>query len=85
MEELLRLVADGGIHSCQDLASRLSVSLSFLEAMLEDLTRLGYLRAVRGDGCPGHCAACPIGNCSIAGADRLWTLTAKGAKAADRL
>lgn len=84
IEQLLRLVAAGGVHSYEDLAKRLSVSKPLLEMMLEDLSRLGYLRPV-DNGCDRHCAGCSIGGCSIAGPRRLWTLTDKGARAAVRL
>lgn len=83
IEQLLRFVAEGGVHSYGDLAKRLSVSLPLLEMMLEDLSRLGYLRPADVD-CGAHCASCPIGGCSIVGPNRLWTLTDKGARAAGR-
>jgi hypothetical protein len=83
LEQLLSLVAQGGVHSYDDLAQALSVSEPLLEAMLEDLARLGYLRAVNA-GCEGHCQACPMGGCSVSGPDRLWTLSAKGSRAAAR-
>jgi hypothetical protein len=84
LEQLLQLVARGGVHSYQDLTTRLSISQPLLETMLEDLARLGYLRAVDA-GCKGHCAGCAVGGCSIAGPGRLWTLTEKGADTAARL
>ena len=84
LEELLRLVAEGGVHSYEDLIGRLAVSEPLLEAMLEDLARLGYLRAV-SDTCAGHCAGCSIGSCSVTGPGRLWALTDKGSGAAARL
>lgn len=84
IEQLLQLVAEGGVHSYEDLATRLSISHPLLEVMLEDLARLGYLRSV-GDGCHGHCSACAVGSCSITGPGHLWALTEKGAKAAARL
>ena len=82
LEQLLSLVTKGGVHSYEDLTKELSVSEPLLEAMLEDLARMGYLRAVN-DGCEGHCQACPMGGCSVSGRGRLWTLTAKGARAAN--
>ena len=84
IEQLLRFLTDGGVHSYEDLAKRLSVSIPLLEMMLEELSRLGYLRPVDSD-CGTHCASCSIGSCSITGPGRLWTLTDKGAKAAGRL
>ncbi len=84
IEQLLQLVAEGGVHSYSDLAKRLSVSQPLLEMMLEDLARRGYLRAV-GNGCEDHCSGCAMGGCSIAGPGHLWALTEKGSRAATRL
>ena len=84
IEQLLRFLTDGGVHSYEDLAKRLSVSIPLLEMMLEELSRLGYLRPVDSD-CGTHCASCSIGSCSITGPGRLWTLTDRGTKAAGRL
>ena len=66
IEQLLRFLTDGGVHSYEDLAKRLSVSIPLLEMMLEELSRLGYLRPVDSD-CGTHCASCSIGSCSITG------------------
>jgi hypothetical protein len=77
LEHLLQILARGGAHSYEDLAEQLSISQPFLEMMLEDLIRLGYLRAVEG-GCEGDCAGCSMGGCSITGPGRLWALTEKG-------
>ena len=84
LEELLRLVAEGGIRSYTDLADHLSVTQSFLEMMLEDLARLGYLHPVTG-GCDSNCTSCSIGGCSVTGRGRLWSLTSKGASAAAQI
>jgi len=81
IEQLLQTVARGGVHSYEDLMARLSISPPLLEMMLEDLVRLGYLRPVDG-GCDSHCTGCSISGCSITGSGRLWTLTDKGARAA---
>ncbi len=83
LEGLLRLVAEGGVRSYDELMDVLSVSRPLLEAMLDDLSRLGYLRSV-DSGCSEGCTACPAGNCSVVGAGRLWSLTEKGAKAASQ-
>jgi hypothetical protein len=84
LEKLLQLIAEGGIHSYDDLTRRLSISTPLLEAALEELSRLGYLHPVSAK-CDGQCAGCPLGGCSVAGAGRLWSLTPKGARAAARL
>jgi hypothetical protein len=83
MERLLELVGEGGVHSYKDLTRELSISQSLLEAMLADLARLGYLRAVN-QGCNEKCSACPIGRCAVIGRGRLWTLTEKGSAATAR-
>jgi hypothetical protein len=84
LEQLLHHIAQGGLHSYKDLAQQLSISEPLLEAGLEDLARLGYLRSI-DDGCGDQCSACPIGHCSVMGPGRLWSLTEKGAQAAGRL
>lgn len=81
LEELLRRVAQGGVHSYEELASGMSISLSMLEAMLDDLARLGYLQAVESS-CNDGCHGCPAGGCSVAGRGQLWSLTEKGLRAA---
>jgi DNA-binding IscR family transcriptional regulator len=84
IEQLLSLIAEGGIHSYDELAQRLSIPQPLLEAMLEDLSRLGYLKTVQ-NGCGGHCGACQVSGCAVVGTRRLWTLTDKGVRAASRL
>jgi hypothetical protein len=81
MEQLLRLVAEGGIHSYEDLAQHLLISQPLLEMMLEDLARLGYLRRV-GDDCGERCLTCHSGGCVTMSPGQIWTLTSKGAQAA---
>ena len=84
LERLLQLVAEGGVHSYEDLMARLAISQPMLEAMLDDLGRLGYLRAVN-DRCEGHVPVARWAGCSVSGPGRLWSLTDKGAKAAGHL
>jgi DNA-binding IclR family transcriptional regulator len=80
LEELLQLLGRGGVQSYQDLAGALSVPGPLLEAMLENLARLGYLRSV--DGCGGGCHGCAHSGCSVQGRGRLWSLTERGLRAA---
>jgi len=77
LEKLLQIVAEGGIHTREDLATYLSISQPLLQTMLEELARLGYVQEV-GDGCGGQCAGCSMDSCSMIGPGRLWTLTGKG-------
>ncbi len=80
LEELLRQLGRGGVQSYQDLAGALSISEPLLEAMLENLARLGYLRRV--ESCAGACHGCSSGGCSVQGQGRLWSLTDRGLRAA---
>lgn len=80
LERFLEILAEGGIHSYEDLERRLSVSRPLLEALLEELARLGYLKAV-GSTCAGHCAGCATGGCSPIGPGRVWALTERDARA----
>ena len=80
LEQLLRLLGREGVQSYRDLASALAISEPLLEAMLENLARLGYLRSV--SGCGGGCHGCSSGGCSVQGQGRLWSLTERGLRAA---
>lgn len=84
LERLLKLVAEGGLCTYRDLMECLQVSQPWLESMLHDLERMGYLLSVT-TGCEGSCTACPVGGCAVTGAGRLWTLTSKGAATAARM
>jgi Mn-dependent DtxR family transcriptional regulator len=82
LEKLLRLIATGGTHSLSDLAHKLGVSEELLRQMIDDLTRLGYLRLVAGC-CEDHCAGCSLaGTCAVGSAGQVWSLTDKGERAA---
>ena len=81
LEELLRVMAEGGLRSYDDLAARLAVSRPLVEAMVQDLARLGYLRPAV-DACersPACRAGCGLNRCSTS---PLWTLTERGVRAA---
>ena len=85
LEDLLRQLGRGGVQSYQDLAGALSISEPLLEAMLENLARLGYLRSIDAS-CGGGCHGCSSGGdaCSVHGQSRLWSLTERGLRAAAR-
>jgi len=85
LNQMLRLLGDGGIHATADLARRLGVSEDLARLMAEDLTRRGYLIAL-GDGCSTVCDNCALSNaCGTAGSSAvrapLLALTAKGRQA----
>lgn len=84
LNEVLSIIARGGIHTRRELAQRLDVSEEFLEQMIDELVRIGYLNPVVGD-CHDRCAGCPFATeCTIGGGGRIWALTEKGAKEAAR-
>ncbi len=77
LEELLKLLADGGAHTPESLARELGTSRDMVERMLADLARLGYLEPVAG-ACQSACAGCPSAAvCSVGTAQRVWALTEK--------
>ena len=78
LERVLQAIADGGIHTPTELAQELQVSEALLEAMVDELARLGYLRAVE-IACSGKCNHCQMSaSCSIVGRGRVWVLTDAG-------
>jgi hypothetical protein len=85
LNDLLRLLGDGGIHSTAELARRLGVNEALLTTMTGDLTRRGYLTALDTscatacDGC-GVAAACAAPGEPSAHAS-LLALTPKGQRA----
>ena len=84
LERLLSLVGQGGVHRYADLACQLGVSEELLEQMLQDLTRMGYLRPV-ADGCEPRCSGCLLAkSCAIGGSTRVWALTEKGRRLVER-
>jgi predicted ArsR family transcriptional regulator len=85
LERLLRILAQGGVHSRGELAQALGVSESLLEQGIQHLVRLGYLQA-SGDDCRGMCSGCDVaGICAVGGGDQVWTLTEKGSQTAGKL
>jgi len=87
LAEMLRLLADGGIHSTAELARRLEVGEGLLAAMVDDLSRRGYLAAV-DQSCGATCDGCGVRSaCAAPGATppaRLLALTDRGRRAAGR-
>lgn len=85
LEQLLKVLAEGGIHTPGQLATRLDVSEKLMDHMLADLARMGYLRSVASGTCQalpgdtGPCAACPLaGACAVGDpGGQVWALTQK--------
>ena len=82
--ELLRRLAQGGVHTTASLARELGVSRGLLASMTEELARMGYLQ-VMGGGCQGKCGACSLAaGCSVSDLGSVWVLTEKGMCATDK-
>jgi predicted ArsR family transcriptional regulator len=78
LSKLIELLLAGGTHRVSDIAHSLGTTPQLVEAMLEDLTRMGYLRQL-GTQCEGQCKMCPVaGMCTAEANGRVWTLTEKG-------
>lgn len=74
IEALLEEIRASGTTSPAALASRLKLSPGLVQAMLEDLERMGYLQRV--DTCSDDaCTGCPFGDVCLPGGDtKLWVL-----------
>lgn len=77
LNDLLRLLGDGGIHSTAEIARRLGVSEALVTTMTGDLTRRGYLAAL-DMGCATACDGCGMATACAEPRAPLLTLTAKG-------
>lgn len=86
IRKLLALIAGGTPMVPTVLAQTLGVRLSEVEAMLGQLTELGYLQdlAFQGDGeKAAGCSGCAARKgCHAGTPQHLWTLTTKGRRAA---
>ena len=88
LNEMLRLLNDGGMHSATELARRLGISEGLSRLIIEDLTRRGYLAAIEAD-CAQGCESCSLSKAckagdGLRGAAPLLMLTGKGRQAASR-
>ena len=78
LRELIKMIAEGQAQSRAELAKRLEVSEGLVGRLLQDLTRMGYLRTV-ADGCEARCTGCALGKtCAVGSSTRVWALTEKG-------
>lgn len=75
LNKLLVLLKEGGTQRVSDLARALDTTPELVEAMLEDLERMGYIKPVSGS-CSDKCATCPMADSCAAGAggEQIWTL-----------
>jgi predicted ArsR family transcriptional regulator len=75
LERLLELLRTGGARRLDDVARELDVSPALVEAMLEELERMGRLRRLDGE-CSSRCGGCgAAAQCrAMRGRGRVWTL-----------
>jgi hypothetical protein len=86
LQQLLRLMSGGGLHTIGEAARQLKVSESLVAAMVDNLERAGYLVGLQG-GCGATCSCCgAAAHCDVSAPvsppARLLALTAKGRLAA---
>lgn len=80
LNRLLHLLEEGGTRRVSDLAKELETTPELVEVMLEDLTRMGYVKPVTSE-CSDKCATCPMsdacaaGDPSASGGGRVWVLS----------
>ena len=73
LSKLLELLKNGRPRSLYDLAAALDTTVQMVEAMLERLAQMGYVRQV--EGCDKSCSACPSsGHCLPIRSGRIWTV-----------
>jgi DNA-binding Lrp family transcriptional regulator len=66
LDRLLELLREGGTRQIRDLAVELDTTPELVEAMLEDLARMGYVKRI-GSACSSECTACPLSGTCVAG------------------
>jgi Mn-dependent DtxR family transcriptional regulator len=75
LDRLLEILRDGGSHRVNDMARELGTTAELVEAMIENLTRMGHLKQVVG-GCGETCTSCSLtATCTAEASGRVWTLT----------
>jgi hypothetical protein len=78
IDDLLTLLRSGGARRVGDVARELGTTPAMVEAMLEALSRMGYLQRLN-QTCGDQCGACPLaGTCKAEASGNVWTLTEKG-------
>ena len=60
LEQLLYEIRKGTTTSPVTLAERLNTTPAMVEAMLNTLEKMGYLRSIEGECKDGTCGGCPV-------------------------
>lgn len=84
LNQLLKITAQGGIHSIKDLAKEFDITESLVQTILEDLERMGYLQRI-GATCAGRCEHCETSaGCTFSTGGKIWSLTQAGLRQAQK-
>jgi len=76
LKDLLKLLRKGQNSSIQQLAQQLGTTETFVQVMLEDLERRGYVRSIESS-CKQQCASCSVaGACTPGRHGRVWLIKA---------
>ncbi len=85
LERLLDLLQAGGTRSVDDLARILDTSPELVQAMLENLGRMGYLKTIDST-CNTQCGGCPLArSCGVGTGSKAWTLAERSVSRAREL
>ncbi len=77
LERLLDLVQAGGTRSIDELACALDTTPELIQAMLENLGRMGYLKVVDG-ACSAPCGDCALASdCGAGAGSKVWAVTGR--------
>lgn len=83
LQQILVAMAEEDVTTQQDLARYLGVPAPLVTQMVAQLVQQGYLQ--EGDQCASGCESCGVkAACGGMEARRVWTLTEKGWRAAQR-
>ena len=72
LEQLLAEIRRGGTLQPAALAARLKISVSMVQAMLENLERMGKIQQISSE-CGSGCGGCALGDsCGTHPSARVW-------------
>jgi len=75
LEHVLDLLRSGGVQRITDLAEELKTTPELVEAMLDQLAHMGYVRVLKSE-CHSGCDSCSLAEmCTSASSGRAWALT----------
>ncbi len=80
LRQVLQLLHDRETLALHEVAEQLQISPEMVHAIMDELTRLGYLKV--GVRCGGGCDGCALAqHCSGIQSQRTWQITERGRQA----